>query len=256
MLKQHYSMWTRALCILFALLFIAPLVLPVLLPAEEFCIVSDIPTDSCYNPTNLGITKPIYEINNGETLAEVAANLRKQEFESVLGFSNQGEKLFNYTSNLRSHSYITSTQFYEFLENDGQLFIHNHPSSCGFSAQDLYVEAKYQAPCAMVISDVYVYTIAAGNSGWGSPEALRDFYQERYNAYLAESTAYIATLRVNRRDALATPLTPDDGSLAWFCQSEIQQCLRSNPEGDVVIRTGFWVTHRALLDTAAKFELI
>lgn len=255
MLKPYRKTWTRALCILFALLIVSPLSLISVLPADELCIVGDVPGGTCHT-TSSSMAKPIYEIDNGDTLAEVAANLRKQEFESVLGFSHQGEKLFNYTSNLRSHAYITSTQFYEFLENDGRLFIHNHPSSCGFSAQDLYVEAKYQAPCAMVISDVYIYLIAAGESGWGKPEELRDYYQARYDAYLTEAIDYISTLKVSRRDALAAPVTPDDGSLAWFCQDEIRQCLTNNPDGDVVIRTGLWVTHRALLDAAARFDLI
>lgn len=270
MLKKVRLFLMRALCLIFALLFALSVILMYAHVAEEIAYLSDITdaTSAEFAPlvfagagkaNSLGVSlssvNPVYEYDNGDTLAEVAESLRQQKFESAVGFDSEGKKILNYTSYIQNHTYMTSTLIKAFLEDDGTLFIHNHPSSAGFSVQDLFVAAKYQIPRIMVISELYVYTLEPATAeGWGDPAEIRNFYKTAYNERLEEATDYLNHTSYKRSEILAKPEREDDGSLEWFCENEARRSALED-SASFTIHIGFWVSNQALIDTAAEFGL-
>ncbi len=261
-MKTYYSFWTKTFCVLFALLLTLPMLTPCYLadsPDFTDAIFAEGPLDACAINLNPYGKNPVYEIDNGATLAEVARELRTQDFESVIGFDVEGTKLFNYTSFLKSHATIPGESAKAFAENDGALLVHNHPSGNTFSATDLYTAAKYQLPQAMIISDPYVYVIGPNTTSGGvwaeDVEYLRDYYQARYDAYLAEAKTFLNNFRYRRQEALEYPDTADDGSFEWFCWHELKCGLQTHPDETPAVHYGMWASQKTVLDVAAEFGL-
>lgn len=261
-MKTYYSFWTKTLCALFALLLTLPMLAPCCLadsPDYADAIFAEGPLDAYAINLNSYSKHPIYEIDNGATLAEVAHELRTQDFESVIGFDTVGTKVFNYTSFLPTHATIPGESAKAFAENDGALLVHNHPSGNTFSVTDLYTAAKYQLPQAMIISDPYVYLIGPnsenGNIWTDDLEYLRDYYQVRYDTYIAEAQNFLTDFRYCRQEALNRPNTADDGSFEWFCWHELKCCIQNQPDEIPVVHYGMWVSQKTVLDVAAEFDL-
>lgn len=131
-----------------------------------------------------GVT--IYNVNNGNTFAEIAANISGSNYESIVGFDVNGNKVFDHTSYIANRSYTNTKIRQDFAARYGTTVIHNHPSGGSFSAGDLYAEAKFQTPRIIVLSKQYVYVLEPTTTGWGDPTAMQNYYQQRYDLYYAE----------------------------------------------------------------------
>ncbi len=200
----------------------------------------------------------IYHVDSGDTLAEVAETLRNQDYETVVGFSKGGMKLFDCTSYGETSSYTTTTIRDQFAENGGVLVVHNHPEEGSFSAVDLYTEASLGTRRLMVISPDYVYTLDFGAmQGKIAPEKLQKFYLQSTAERSAEIETYIDNLNgtFTRKEIAAMPAPEDTESVDGYCLNAIQTYLRENYHSKVSINTGIWITHQAMLDTAEEFNL-
>ncbi len=195
----------------------------------------------------------IYCANSGNTIQDVINNLRYSDYEIVCGFDANGNKMFDYTSYQHNLAYTTNAQRSEFYNNGGTIVAHNHPSGSSFSGQDLYAEAIYDTPCAMVISKDYVYIAEPTNVAWDDATAIHDYWQASFNYHINYLSDYVYSHPYNRQAILNSPDTPDDGSVQWFCQHEIKTCLQNNSE--VIVRAGIWASHRAMLDLAGHFNI-
>lgn len=129
----------------------------------------------------------IYDVNDGNTFAEIAKNISARDYESIIGFDVNGNKVFNHTSYLTSKSYTNTRIRQEFAARYGTTVIHNHPSGGSFSPGDLYAEAMFKTPRIIVLSSKYVYVLEPTTTGWGDPTAMRDYCQQRYDFYYAEA---------------------------------------------------------------------
>lgn len=199
---------------------------------------------------------PIYHVNDGNNWTEIANNIRGRDYESVIGFDVDGNVLFDCTSYIKDHAYTTVSIRNSFTQNYGTTIVHNHPSSQAFSAQDLKTEATYDVPRAIVVSSLYVYVLEPMNTGWGNPNAMYEYYQQRYNVYYAEIRNYISNWNFDRKAVINEPDTPDDGSCAWFCHYEAKTALRANPNAKIDLRIGLWITHRVMEDVAQQFNML
>lgn len=209
-------------------------------------------TDSSSKPHEVS---QIRAADNGSTLAEVAVNIRTQEYEYMAGFDCYGNKLLNNTCNLKSSVASTNTQRTDFVRRNGTLIVHNHPSGSSFSAKDIYAEASWDTPCAMVISERYVYTLTPGDSGWGDPSALEEYHNQRRVFYETLTNTALASPEFNPKNLLQAPVREDDGTFAWFCENEVRAHYARNPHAYFVLDTGLWITNRTVEDVAYKFEL-
>lgn len=199
-----------------------------------------------------------YYVNSGNTLDEVAQTLRHQRYETSVGYSLYGDKIFDYTNYLPSKVYATASYRQEFLDNFGTLAIHNHPSGGPFSVNDLYAEAKFNTPIAMVIGNEYTYMIQPMWDGWGDPEALRLFYSEQIQKYETMAWSYVRnTYRYSAQKLLNEPERQDDGSLKWYCDNAVRKALYGgSASGTIMLDIGTWYYDKALKETAKKFNLL
>lgn len=201
-------------------------------------------------------TTAYWHVDSGNNLAQVAQKLRKQNYETAVGFTYFGEKAFDYTNFLPSSVKATASHRQEFLKNHGTLSIHNHPSEQPFSAGDLYTESKLNVPILMVITDRYTYTLQP-LSGWADPTELKTFYQERSQYYSNWTGAYLEnTYRYSANKLLSEPERPDDGSFGWFCDHEVREALLAGQTSDIGINIGVWYLNEVLKETAQKFNLL
>lgn len=201
-------------------------------------------------------TVKIYNVNDGSNLAQIAANLKGRDYESIIGFDVDGRILFNNTSYIADKAYTSATTRRNFQRDYGTTIVHNHPSSQSFSARDLKAEATYNTPRAMVISDLYVYILEPMSTGWGDPTQMETYWQQRYDVYYAEARNFIYNWSYNRNTILNTPDTPDDGSCAWYCQYMAKQSLRADPNAKIDLKIGIWITHRVMQDVAQRFNML
>lgn len=197
----------------------------------------------------------IYRANNGSSLEEVVENLRKAEYESICGFDYVGNKLLDCTSYRKNTAYTTSAMREDFLNLGGMVMAHNHPSGNSFSGQDIYVEASYRTPCAMVISDTYVYTLTPGAWGWGDPEALLQYWQASYSYHLDYALSYTRNYYADHQAIIAAPDVPNDDTMAWVCNRAIKDAAVNGDVGPIKVPVGGWVSHMTMLDVAARFGL-
>lgn len=198
----------------------------------------------------------IYPVNNGGCLDEVIQNLRGAEYESVCGFDYVGNKILDYTSYKKNTAYTTVPMREDFLNRGGLVLAHNHPSGNAFSGKDLYAEALYKTPCAMVISNEYIYTVMPGAQGWGNPEELRDYWQASYNYHLSYALSFTRNYQVDRQAVINSPDRPDNGTMAWVCDQAIKDAAANGKtSGSLKVPLGGWVSHMTMLDVAARFQL-
>lgn len=197
----------------------------------------------------------IYQVNNGSSLEEVIQNLRGAEYESVCGFDYVGNKLLDCTSYQRNTVYTTGAMREDFLNLGGVVIAHNHPSGNSFSGQDIYVEASYKTPCAMVISDTYTYTLTPSAWGWGDPEELLQYWQASYRYHLDYALSYTRNYYADHKAIIAAPDVPNDDTMAWVCNRAIKDAAANGDVGPIKVPVGGWVSHMTMLDVAAKFSL-
>ncbi len=199
-----------------------------------------------------------YAANSGGSLHAVVQTLRKQNYESAVGFSISAQKLFDYTNRCPWKVVGSALHRANFLELDGTLSIHNHPSCQAFSAQDLYAEALFNTPIAMVVTDRYVYTVQPKSGEWADPQALKDYCSSQQDLYLKRAQSYLDSINHTYRPdkILSAPRTPDNGSYQWFWQEEIRKQLQKGNVSSVSVSTGIWVTDQAMRQTARKFNLL
>lgn len=198
----------------------------------------------------------IYNVNDGNSFYEIAQNIRARDYESIIGFDVNGNKLFDCTSYLPSKSYTTAAIRRNFTLDYGTTIIHNHPSGSAFSAQDIYTEARYQTPRIIAIGNQYTYVFEPTTTGWGDPDAMKQFYEWRYNAYYDEATETVKNFTYDRKTILNLADTPDDGSCHWFCVQITKSILRANPNASVSFPIGIWITHRTMQDVAQQFNML
>ncbi len=199
-------------------------------------------------------TGRIIPVDSGSDLPEVIATITEQDFETVVGFNENGEKILDSTSYLKSRVYTSSVQRGMFAEQGGALLIHNHPSGSSFSSQDLYAEAKYQTPRIMAVSKIFTYTLEPQESGWGDPDEMAAYWQKRYDYYVDYVDGYMEDFRYRVSDVMAWELGDDDGSFDWFCRKVIQTSILAG-QREVAIPCGLWVTHQVMQDVAIEFEM-
>lgn len=208
------------------------------------------------SPVSLSKTQPIYPTDNGDTLAEIIRALRGKEIEFACGFYQNGQKAFEVTSNMTTKVYTTHSMRTDFIKDGGTLFVHNHPSGSAFSGQDLKSAAENEFERTMIISDEYIYTLEPTDVGWGEPTAMKDYWTERHNYYVAYSDAFFETYRPSTKALLAIEEFPtDDSSLKWFCDYEVWKSVKEDPEQLVWIDIGLWNSHHTMLDVAEKFQM-
>lgn len=196
----------------------------------------------------------IYPADSGSSLPEAVATIIEQDFETVVGFDENGEKILDSTSYLKSKVYTSSSQRKAFAEQDGILIIHNHPNGNSFSSQDLYTEAKYQTPRIMVVSKIFTYILEPQEEGWGDPSEMATYWRERRDYYVGYVSEYMAAFRHSVSDVMAWELGDDDGSYDWFCKKVIQVSVLAN-QHEIAIPSGLWITHQAMQDVAAKYKM-
>ncbi len=200
---------------------------------------------------------PTYQpiANGGNSLAEVAAIMQQFGYEMAAGFDINGNRVFAGTSCLTTRVCLAGSLHDDFQASYGTLFVHNHPTESSFSGQDLAAAARWNMPRTMVVTKTYIYVVEPTTDGWGDADEMKSYYSQRLTAYANEASVYIRGMRYSRQKILATPDTPDDGSLAWFCAQSLKNSLRAGKSGPISIETGAWCTHRAMIDVAARYKL-
>lgn len=214
--------------------------------------------DEAMPPLQNDETQKYYYTNSGSSLQQVVQSLRKQRYESAVGFRRTGEKLYDYTNFLPSRVHATSSYRRAFAERGGTLSIHNHPSNSPFSAKDLHTEASLGTPIAMVISDRYIYTVQPLGDSWGDPEAIQNYYTEQIEAYQAMIADYRESINESfvAEEILSAAPHPDDGSYKWFYRNEIRQQLLSGKTENITVPEGIWSMDKAMERVAEKFNLL
>lgn len=197
----------------------------------------------------------IYQSDNGASLDEVVGALRNSEYETDCGFDYVGNKILDCTSYKKRTVYTTSQMRADFSNLGGVLMAHNHPSGNAFSGQDLYAEATYGTPCAMVISDNYIYTLMPGAWGWDDPEELLEYWQASYDYHLNYALSYTRNYYVDHREIIRSPDVPNDDTMAWVCNRAIKDAAANGDTGPIKVPVGGWVSHMTMLDVAAHFQM-
>lgn len=207
------------------------------------------------NQVSLSDKRPIYPADHGSTLAEIVQALCDQDYEFACGFSSEGEKLFEVTSNLPSTVYTTDAIRADFIRCGGTLFIHNHPGNDAFSGQDLRSAATSQFVRTMVIGEDFIYTLEPTKNGWGDPDVMANYWAERRAYYAKYVDDFHEAYRYDAKTLLTTELPPDDGSLLWFYNNSVRNSLVKNPKGPLTVNVGTWISHQVMLDVAERFQM-
>lgn len=111
---------------------------------------------------------------HGDTIAEVIESLRYEEYEVIVAFTADGQKLFEQTDWDRSQAFLTKEQHQLLEDMEGEIFIHNHPNfDAPFSSTDLYLLGKLEVGQGLVVSSQNVYSLLPKDA-WGDPDQMYD----------------------------------------------------------------------------------
>ncbi len=196
----------------------------------------------------------IYSVDNGDTIDEVIANLHEHDYESIVGFSSDGEKLFDYTSYLPDSARITEADAKKLSSNKGSIVIHNHPDETSFSGKDILAAIKWDVSRMIVVAQSNVFVLSPPACGWGDPEIVYNYQQERVNQRLQELRSIVCGYYPRTAaEIIADPERPDDGSASWYYETEVRRQCTDTSFSIVTICYADWATHRAAIDVAGRF---
>ncbi len=116
--------------------------------------------------------------DHGNTIAEVMAGIRDEEYEILAVFDQNETKLVEYSSH-STRQVVLPEEALASLEQAEQLtFVHNHPDdgrNATFSTTDLVEAARCEVAQTIVVSGDYIYSIRPGAGGWPDYRLIRNY---------------------------------------------------------------------------------
>ncbi len=225
-----------------------------------FCLNSAIAASAeAPGPNNISKTprnsaSPIYAANSGNTIAEVVMNLHDREYETIVAFSADGEKICDHTSYLIDSASAPETSATKIINNKGSIIIHNHPDDAAFSGRDLLTAISCHTSYMIVTSPSYVFVLSPSKRGWGDATKVYDYYEKNLAQRLSEIKRVVNGYHPRTyAEIVADPERPDDGTATWYYESEVRRQFKDTPYPIVIIQYSIWASHRANIDLARQF---
>lgn len=128
--------------------------------------------------------------DSGETMTEVIDTLREQSYETLVFFTDKGEKLLDYTDYSESSVDLSGIQekYLKRHHDEGLIIIHNHPKNRTFSYADLKTAGEFSASQMVLVTRPYVYYLSPRDSDWDDDfDGMLSYYEERYEIYARAS---------------------------------------------------------------------
>lgn len=100
-------------------------------------------------------------IDHGDDIVEVLEGIRQEDFEVITAFTEDGEKIFEYTDYDKTSVFLSDVHLRLLRDHDNVILAHNHPveEAAAFSKGDLATLICAQATYGMVVTKTHNHVV-------------------------------------------------------------------------------------------------